>query len=302
LQETDILKNNGLTAKSIGFSYGGPLNEGALAGAVDVIFTADQPACMLLAKGAPWKIIGRLIYNRVATVVPSLSDIHHVADLKGKAIGIPFGAAAHRETLRAITEANLDPLNDMDIQNIGIYEQMNVIQKGNDKTWGSFAAFSTWDPPLAELEYSKNARAVDYGLVTSVIVMSEDFINKHPNAVVSFLKSYIKACFYYAQNQEEANKMFKEKSKLDFDLGVLDLAASVEPNVQAAQLGDININLSAEDIAVIQSGADFIFKQKLTDNHIENVNQYIDLTYLEQAMAELTLENEHSQTAIRKRE
>ena len=38
LMKTDILKNLGFEPEFVGFSYGGPLNEGALAGEVDVLF------------------------------------------------------------------------------------------------------------------------------------------------------------------------------------------------------------------------------------------------------------------------
>lgn len=287
LQETNILELCNLSAEFKGFSYGGPLNEGALAGEVDVIFTADQPACMLIARGARWKIVARLIYNRVATIVPYSSSFQSLSDLTGKTIGIPFGAAAHRETLQALTEAGLNPMTDVMISNIGIYEQMNVIQKGTDSSWGEFAAFSTWDPALAELEYAKKARALDYGTVTSVIVVSEDFIENNPEQVISFLKTYIMAFYVYAQNQEYANRLFKEKSKLNFALEVLDLAASVEPNLKARELSDISIRLSEQDITVIQSGADFIYRQNLTDKKIDNINQYIDQQYLKKAEEEL---------------
>ncbi|MFH1339142.1 MAG: NrtA/SsuA/CpmA family ABC transporter substrate-binding protein, partial [Candidatus Omnitrophota bacterium] len=248
LQKTNILQLNGLKGEFKGFSYGGPLNEGALAGEVDVIFTADQPACMLLAKGAKWKIIGRLIYNRVGTIVPPDSPVQSIADLKGKTIGIPFGAAAQRETLRALKEAGLNPVKDVEIKNIDIYEQINVIQAGGNQKWGKFAAFSTWDPPLAALEHSRKARALDYGLVTAVIVMSKDFINKHPGAAVNFLKSYITVFYYYSTHQKSANIWFKRKARLDFPLAVLDLAASVEPNLKATSLQDVNIGLSEDDI------------------------------------------------------
>jgi sulfonate transport system substrate-binding protein len=285
LQKTNILKLNGLKGIFKGFSYGGPLNEGALADAVDVIFTADQPACMLLATGAKWKIIGRLIYNRVGTIVRPDSDIKTPYDLKGKIVAIPFGAAAHRETLKAIKEAGLNPNKDVIIKNLGIYEQVNIVQKGGD--WNKIDAFSTWDPPLAEFELTNKAKAIDYGLVTSVIVMSDKFIEKHPQAVVNFLKSYITAFHYYATHQDLANKWFKEKSGLKFDTKVLNKAAEVEPNLKKKNLTDIDILLKEPDIAIIQSGADFIYQQKLTDKHIK-VRDYIDQSYLRKAIEEIS--------------
>ena len=109
LQQSEILSELGFEAEFVGFSYGAPLNEGALAGEVDVLFTADQPAIALCNRDSSWGMIGRLMYNRVGTFVPPDSSIQTVADLKGKTIGIPFGAAAHRETLGAVRAAGLDP-------------------------------------------------------------------------------------------------------------------------------------------------------------------------------------------------
>ena len=290
LKKTNILELNGLRGDFRGFTYGGPLNEGALAGELDVIFTADQPACMLLAKGAKWKIIGRLIYNRVGTIVPPASPIKKVADLKGKTVGIPFGAAAQRETLKALKKAGLDPAKDLKIQNIGIYEQVAVIQKGDNTAWPGMDAFSTWDPPLAELALSGKARVLDQGLVTAVIVMSEDFMAKNPGAAEAFLKSYMTAYHYYAGHQQEANAWFKAEARMEAGPEVLDLAASVEPNLKAKTLKAVNISLSAKDIRNIQSAADFIHEQKQAASHIKDVSKLIDLAPLRRAEKALAAE------------
>ena len=71
LQQSEILKDLGFAPEFVGFSYGAPLNEGALAGEVDVLFTADQPAIALCNRDNTWGMIGRLMYNRVGTFVPS---------------------------------------------------------------------------------------------------------------------------------------------------------------------------------------------------------------------------------------
>lgn len=288
LQKTNILELNGLKGIFKGFSYGGPLNEGALAGEVDVIFTADQPACMLLSTGANWKIIGRLIYNRVGTIVSPTSSIETPKDLKGKIVAIPFGAAAHRETLETIKKAGLNPEKDVIIKNLGIYEQVNIVQKSDN--WHNIDAFSSWDPPLAEFELAGKAKAIDYGLVTSVIVMSEKFMKKYPKAVISFLKSYITAFYYYATHQELANKWFLEKSGLKFDTSVLDKAAEVEPNLKKKNLNTIDIKLKGKDIKIIQSGANFLYQQNLTDKKI-NVKNYIQQSYLDKAIKYLSHTN-----------
>ena len=75
LKQSEILKDLGFSPTFVGFSYGAPLNEGALAGEVDVLFTADQPAIALCNRDNTWGMIGRLMYNRVGTFVPPDSDV-----------------------------------------------------------------------------------------------------------------------------------------------------------------------------------------------------------------------------------
>ena len=136
LKNTDLLKENDIVGDFKGFSYGGPLNEAALAGAVDVVFTADQPAAILLAKNPNWKIVGRLMSNRVSLYVPPMSDIKTVADLKGKTVAMPFGAAAQRMALQKEKEAGLNPAVDVKNINLGIYEQSDLVRDKSAKKWG----------------------------------------------------------------------------------------------------------------------------------------------------------------------
>src|SRR4051812_16900189 len=82
MKHTDVLPTEGLQGTFTGFPFGGPLNEAALAGSVDVLLTADQPAATLLARGGQFTIVGRLMYNRVAIYVPPKSAIRTVGDLK----------------------------------------------------------------------------------------------------------------------------------------------------------------------------------------------------------------------------
>ena len=66
-KHTDILKKNGIEAEFVGKTFGPQLNELALAGEIDVVLTADQPAATLFSKEKGWVGIGRLMYNRTST-------------------------------------------------------------------------------------------------------------------------------------------------------------------------------------------------------------------------------------------
>ncbi len=259
LQRTDILDNLGFDAEFVGFTYGGPLNEGALAGDVDVIFTADQPAIALMSRSPDWSIIGRLMYNRVGTFVPPESPVQSPADLKGRTVAVPFGAAAHRETLAAIEAAGLDPERDVETVNLGIQELVALVGSGaSGGRWGAIDAGSAWDPAYANLEHSGSVRSVASGVVTSVVVMRDPYVSDHLGADVRFMEALHLAYDYYRTHREQVDGWFLEAAKLDFDPEVLTLAAGVEPNLSADSRQEIRVALTDEDLSKLQGAADFM--------------------------------------------
>lgn len=299
LKHTNVLELHGLKGEFVGVSYGASLNEAALAGNVDVVFTADQPAAALLARGASWKVICRLMFNRVALYVPPDSTIHRIEDLRGKTVAMPFGAAAQRVALRAIQDAGLDPGRDINAINLDITEQASVVQAGTRVSWGQIDAMAGFDPTVAILESAGTGRMLHIGSVVSVVLMSEEYIERHPDAPKRFLKAFIEAYYYYATHQSQANVWFRRDSQLTFDEVVLDLAASVEPNVQAKGIRDIDLDLQPKLVSRIQEAADFVFQQGLTVEHVW-VAEHIDLSYLHQALAEMNLDDyESSRVRIR---
>ncbi|MEM7278932.1 MAG: ABC transporter substrate-binding protein [Pseudomonadota bacterium] len=96
LREGGLAAAEGLDVKYVGFAYGAPLNQAALAGSVDILLTADQPAVALLARSEDYSIVSRMMYNRVCIYVPVGSSLASVSDLNGRTIGGPIGAAAER--------------------------------------------------------------------------------------------------------------------------------------------------------------------------------------------------------------
>ncbi len=262
LARTMLLQEQGMEPALVGFTYGGPLNEGALAGEVDVVLTADQPAIMLCAKSPDWAIVGRLMYNRVGTFVPLDSPAQSMADLAGKTVAIPYGAAAQRETLWALREAGLDPASDVTAVNLGIQEQVALVGAGaKDGRWGSIDAGSAWDPTFAELEHSAAVRVLDQGVVTSVVVMHRDYLTAHPGADERFLAALGEAYAAYRSHPEQADAWFVEAAGVQFDPAVLALAASVEPNLELG--GPISTRLSEGDLAGMERAAAFMLEAGL---------------------------------------
>lgn len=282
LKNTNVLQKNGLKGDFKGFSSGAPLNEAALAKGVDVIFTADQPAATLLSKSSNWVIIGRLMYNRVSLYVPPKSSIKNIVDLRGKTVGMPFGAAAQRMALEAEKNAGLDLQKDVNNVNLGIYEQSDLVRDPSVTKWGTMDALAGFDPTPAIFEEKGLVRNLKVGSVVSVIMMSKDYIKNYPNAPKDFLKSFYDAYDFYRTNVSQANAWFIADSKLNVDQAALKIAASVEPNLNVKSKGEIRLGFSNDDFKVLQDAANFIYDQSLIKTKV-SMKDHIDLSYLQLA-------------------
>jgi ABC-type nitrate/sulfonate/bicarbonate transport system substrate-binding protein len=260
LKHTDILKNNGLSADFIGRTYGPVLNEIALAGDIDVVLTADQPAVALFSKNQGWIGIARLMYNRTSTYVPIESPIQSIGDLKNKKIGIPIGAAAERVTLQALIRAGIDSRKDVRIVNLGIREQAPLIQKWRGSpTWGDIDALSGFDPSPAIFEANGMVRVLDVGKVCSLVLMNQDFLARHPDVGKRLVASLIDAYDYYRQNVKEANEWFINEARLkDCNQKACNIAASIEPNVWCSKREEIRVHFTEDDFKIIEGAADFL--------------------------------------------
>lgn len=279
LKHTDYMSKNGLNPEFIGFDSGAPLNEAALAGRVDVIFTADQPAATLLSKGNDWVIVSRLMYNRVSLYVPPKSKIKSASDLKGKKVGMPFGAAAQRMVYKAERDAGLDPGKDVNNVNISIYEQSDLVKDASATKWGDLDALAGFDPTPAIFEDKGLIKMIKTDEVVSLVLMNKKYLDNNPSAARDFLKAYKGGYYYYSQNQETADKWFVEESKLSISQNALKTSASVEPNLNAKSENDIRLVLNDDDYRTMQEAADFIYDTGLIKTKVD-MKSHVDLSYL----------------------
>ncbi|MGB0641654.1 MAG: ABC transporter substrate-binding protein, partial [Myxococcota bacterium] len=178
----------------------------------------------------------------------------------------------HRETLGAVKGAGMDPSKDINAVNMGIKE-IAVLAKS--KKWDTVHAGSAWDPVFAQLESSGLVRTVAQGLITSVVVMDDDFSKKYPGADKKFMKAMDKAYAQYKADTAAANQAFKTESNLDFSLAALDLAASVEPNLDPKN--NIRVSLTDTDKANIQKAADFMFEAKILKASVDTKTMIRDV-------------------------
>jgi len=260
-KHTDILKKHALEAEYVGKTYGPELNEVAMGGGIDVILTADQPAAALFSKDKGWVGISRLMYNRTATYVPVKSPITDLKGLKGKTIGLPFGAAAQRVISENLVALGFDTKIDVKFINLAMPEHAPLIKKsGADAlTWDQFDALSGFDPAPAIFESKGLVRIIDSGKVCSLVLMNKEFMAANKGIAKNVSLALKDAYLYYRKNKGEADKWFLEESKLeDADTKALDIAASFEPNLKVKKEKEVKVNFSEADFALMQKGADFV--------------------------------------------
>lgn len=269
LQKTNALELARIDGRFQQFTYGAPLSEAALAGQLDVALLGDQPAINLLSKSPNWRIAARLMDFRVALVVPPNSPVKTVRDLKGRTLGIPFGASTHRFALKQLTDAGLQPDRDVQIVNIDIQEQNDVVRAGAGQSWKNVDAFATWDPHIANYEAKSLARVLASGNALGVIAMSSELLEKRPEDAARFLAAFKLAYLYYALHQAEADAWFAAVAGGNIDPAILRAVAAVEPNMRATSIGDVSIVITPEHADELQRAVDFALSQKLIQTPLD---------------------------------
>jgi ABC-type nitrate/sulfonate/bicarbonate transport system substrate-binding protein len=171
-----------------------------------------------------------------------------------------------------LSEAGLDPSKDLKIVNIDINEQSDIVNAGGGKSWPKIDAFASWDHSIALYESKGLAKILKSGTALGVVAMSQKFIDANPDAAVGFLVAFKLAYYYYANNQDQADKWFSDAAQGKFDLAILREVASIEPNLKNKQIQKIHVGLSNIHLEILQTAADFALNQKLIQSNVTILN------------------------------
>jgi ABC-type nitrate/sulfonate/bicarbonate transport system substrate-binding protein len=286
LKNTNVLETNGLTGKFDKFSQGGPLSEAALAGEEDVIFVGSGPALNLTSKSDNWQIVSRMEDYRTVIIVPQNSNIKTVNDLRGKVVASPFGSTPYVLSSIFFQKAGIDPKKDLSLRNVDILEQVNVVQKGNQNSWGEIAAFTSWDPTTAQFEEQGKARVLVLIPDTGVVVMSKKFYEVHPEAAKNFFKSLIQSYDFYYGNKGVVNNWYLKDTGANFSQKVMETAASLERNNKANGIKEITLDLGDLDISNMQEEADQAFELGILKKRLD-VKSIANQTFIRLAESEI---------------
>ena len=164
-----------------------------------------------IAAGRPLKVVALTERSPKTHALLAKPDgpIKKVEDLKGKKIATPLGKA-YAFPLRVLERANMKD-TDVEIVTVENNEGRSALLTGAIDAW------ATWDPFYASVEADKQAvKLIDGGdFYPNYVTLfgRTEFIEKYPDTVVRFLKTYAKALDWVKANRDDALKIFTEENQ-----------------------------------------------------------------------------------------
>lgn len=275
------------------YTSGPPITNKMLANQIDIGLMGDFPAVINLikfqqeAQDANSVFIGTLAYSPNgagnAVVVPKDSTATSLADLKGGTISVPFGSAAHGMVLKALSDAGLDPETDVDLISQSPEVGGSSLRTGQIDAHGDFVPFGELFP------FRGFAKKIFDGAQTGVptlhgIVVRSDFAEEHPEIVVAYLKAVLEANQMFREDPEGISAQIEEWSGIEKEVVYMFLGPSglqpLDPTIR-----EVQVQALKNSIATLTSLGKI---EKPVDP--EEVTNWIDESYMKQAMEELGLE------------
>jgi NitT/TauT family transport system substrate-binding protein len=172
------------------------------AGRVDGIANVVDAAISYHIPDVGYKMVVALDDSQGGDGIGATKDIATVEDLAGKKIGYETGATAEFFLNVILERAGM---SDSDIEHV----EMLGSDAGAALLAGRIDAAVTYEPYLSEIRNSAdNHVLVDTreapGLITDVLIFSDDVIAEKPEAIQGVINAYYKALDYYAQYPDES--------------------------------------------------------------------------------------------------
>ncbi|WP_083521223.1 aliphatic sulfonate ABC transporter substrate-binding protein [Alicyclobacillus kakegawensis] len=178
---------------------------------IDFGTTAGGAAVVAAAKGSP--IEGVYVASKpewTALVVNKDSDIHSVADLKGKTVAATLGTDPYIFLVRALKQAGLS-VNDVKIVNLQHNNGADALLRHQVDAWAGL------DPYMAKLQVQDGAKLIyrnpNYNSYC-VLNVRDNFAKTYPDAVRQVLELYERARTWTKSHPQQALKIVEQDANL----------------------------------------------------------------------------------------
>ncbi|MEB3292197.1 MAG: ABC transporter substrate-binding protein [Synechococcales bacterium] len=277
------------------YTSGPPITNKMLANQLDLGMMGDFPLTINMTTfqqkggGVNTLYIGTLGYSATgagnAVMVPKDSPVKTLADLRGKQVSVPFGSAAHGMLLKALKGAGIDPEKDVKLISQAPEVGGTSLRTNQIDAHANFVPFGELFP------YRGFARKIFDGAELGVptfhgVVVRSDFAKEYPEVVVAYMKALL-----------EANKLFREQPEAI--AAKVEQWAGIEKEVVYMFLGPsglqrLNPSIQKPNLDALNNSVTTLKQLGRLDANIktEDVTQFIDNSYLKQAMQEMGISEE----------
>lgn len=274
------------------YTSGPPITNKMLANQIDIGLMGDFPAIInmttFLEKGAgvTTRLVATLGYSATgagnAVVVPKDSTIKTIADLRGKQVSVPFGSAAHGMLLKALSEAGIDPEQDLKLISQSPEVGGTSLRTNQIDAHADFVPFGELFP------FRGFARKIFDGAETGVptmhgVVVRSDFAEQYPEIVVAYMKALLEANDLFRKQPEAIAAKVEEWSGVEKEVVYMFLGPSglqrLNPTIR-----QVNLDALRNSVLTLQQ----LGKLGAQVNP-DDVMQWTDESYLKQAIQEMGL-------------
>ena len=206
---------NGLEVEVINFTTGKQCLDTVMGGAADIATTAEAPTTAAAMSGQKIAFLARTEYSYIKTLTATSAGIGKLSDLKGKRIAFTAGTGGEVYTMQLLKKAGLGK-DDVTLVNLRPQDMVAALASG------SIDAYDTWEPHIYNGTKALGAKAAPldtkgiYAETFNIVVM-QDYLQKKPAVVTSFLKSLVEAEAWMKANPDEAIKVVAEFVKMPVD-------------------------------------------------------------------------------------
>ncbi|CAM3674130.1 ABC transporter substrate-binding protein [Erysipelothrix urinaevulpis] len=200
----EYFNDKGFETEFIFFDSGVAANQAFSSGSIDFAEMGHTNGVVALANNLPVKLIWihEVLGSNEALVVKEGSNIQSIKDLEGKKIATTFSSTSHLSLLKALEKEGID--KKVELLDMQTAEIVAAWERGDIQ-----AAYS-WEPGLSKLKESGSVlidseMLANDGIVTANIdLVHTNFIEKHPELVVDYIKTLDKAVSLYKNKPAKA--------------------------------------------------------------------------------------------------
>jgi taurine transport system substrate-binding protein len=272
------------------FDSGRDVNTAMAAGSIDLGLVGTSPAAAGVARGIPYEIvwIHDLEGENESLVAKKGKGIKSVADLVGKKVAAPFGSTTHYSLLGALKLASVDPAK-VRILDMQPPDMLAAWQRGD------IDAGYVWEPTLKKMVdgggdviVTSREMAQKGYLTGDVAVARRAFAEKHPDLVVRYVQTQIRAVELWLKNPKEAAAAVAKEFNLPADEAERQMKTLVWVS-GADQITEPYLGTSARRgkfAKVLKETADFLVSQKTIKDApaLATFEKAINTAYLERAL------------------